>query len=156
MNGKIIGLGLIGALIISLITIMIFVNPIDISPPKKESDFKDWYKSGPFAINKQEYKIGENIFLAVEELLPDDIGNIVFVLPNGTTKYISLPFDSAQKSSFNYYFKPAISKARSICSTDDIIGDWIIVFQGTQYEPLKFRILNDTIPSEQGNFQRVC
>jgi hypothetical protein len=156
LKGKVIGVGLIGALVISVALVMFFVSPIDVSPPKKESDFKDWYRSGPFAINKQEYKIGENIFLAVEGLLPNDMGNIVFVLPNGTTKYISVPFDSAQKSSFNYYFKPSISKARSICSTDDIIGDWAIVFQGTQYEPLNFKILNDTIPEEQGNFQRVC
>jgi hypothetical protein len=156
LKGKIIGFGLIGALVISVILVIVFVSPIDVSPPKKESDFKDWYRSGPFAINKQEYRTGENIFLAVEGLMPNDMGNIVFVLPNGTTKYISVPFDSAQKSSFNYYFKPSISKARSICSTDDIIGNWTIIFQGTQYEPLKFRILNDTIPSEQGNFQRVC
>jgi hypothetical protein len=156
LNGKVIGFGLIGALVVSVILVMIFVSPIDLSSPKKESDFKDWHRSGPFAINKQEYKIGENIFLATEGLMPSDIGNIVFVLPNGTTKYISVPFDATQKSSFNYYFKPSISKFRNICSTYDIIGDWVIVFQGTQYEPLRFRILNDTIPSERGNFQKVC
>ena len=156
MNGKIIGLGLIAALIITVVMIIVFVNPIDVAPPKKENEFKNWHRSGPFAINKQEYRIGENIFLAVDGLMPTDVGSAVFVLPNGTTKYISIQFDGAQKSGFNQYFKPSISKARNICSTDDIIGDWLIIFQGTQYQPLKFRILNDTIPTEQGNFQRIC
>jgi hypothetical protein len=156
LNGKLIGLGLIAALAVSVIAIIAFVGPIDVSTPKKESEFKNWNRSGPFAINKHEYRIGENIFLAVEGLTVTDVGNAVFVLPNGTTKYIVIPFDGTQKSGFNQYFKPSVSKARNICSTDDMIGDWTVVFQGTQYDPLRFRILNDTIPEEQGNFQRVC
>ncbi|MEM2161010.1 MAG: hypothetical protein QXN55_08665 [Candidatus Nitrosotenuis sp.] len=155
MKAKIVGIGLVAALTIAVVAAIIFGGPIDISP-KKESEFKNWNRSGPFAINKDEYKIGENIFIAVEGLMPSDVGNAVFVLPNGTTKYISIPFDGSQKSGFNQYFKPAISKARHICSVDDIIGNWVVVFQGTQYEPLKFKILNETVPSEQGNFQRVC
>lgn len=156
MNGKIIGVGLIAALIITIIMVIVFVNPIDVSPPKKENEFKDWHRSGPFAINKQEYMIGESVFLAVSRLTPDDTGDVIFVLPNGTTKYISISFDGMQKSGFNQYFKPSISKTRSICSVNDIIGEWTIIFQGTEYQPLKFRILNETIPSEIGNFQQVC
>jgi hypothetical protein len=156
LDAKLIGLGLIGALVISIIAVIIFINPIDVSPPKKEDEFKNWHRSGPFAINKNEYQIGENVFIAVDGLMPSDIGNAIFVLPNGTTKYISIPFDGTQKPGFNQYFKPSISMARNICSTDDIIGDWTIIFQGTQYEPLRFRILNETVPTEQGNFQKVC
>jgi hypothetical protein len=156
LKAKIIGIGLASALAIVIVLAILFVGPIDISPVKKESEFKNWNRSGPFAINKYEYKTGENLFIAVEGLAPSDVGNAVFVLPNGTTKYISIPFDGSQKSGFNQYFKPAISKGRHICSTDDIIGNWTVVFQGTQYKPLKFKILNETIPTEQGNFQRVC
>jgi len=156
LNGKIIGLGLIAVLIIAVVMIIVFVNPIDVAPPKKEDEFKNWHRSGPFAINKKEYMIGENVFLAVGGLTTSDVGSAVFVLPNGTTKYISIQFDGAQKSGFNQYFKPSISKSRSICSTDDIIGDWTVIFQGTQYEPLKFKILNETVSGEQGNFQRIC
>ena len=156
MNKKLIGLGLIAALAVSVIATMVFVGPIDVSTPEKESEFIDWNRSGPFAINEHEYIIGENIFIAVEGLTPLDVGNAVFVLPNGTTKYIEIPFDGAEKSSFNQYFKPSVSKNRKICSTDDIIGEWTVVFQGTQYDPLRFRILNDTLSGEHGYFQRVC
>ncbi len=156
MNGKLVGIGLVCALVISVILIIIFVNPVDVSPPEKEDSFKNWNRSGPFAIDKTEYIIGNNVFIAVDGLTQNDAGNIVFVLPNGTTKYISIPFDGTQKSGFNQYFKPSLSKGRGICSTDDLIGEWTIVFQGTNYESIKFTIRNETIPSEIGIFSRVC
>ena len=156
MKAKIIGLTIVAVIVASIMLVIVFVGPIDVSTPKKDDEFKDWNRSGPFAINKLEYRIGDNVFFAVNGLSPNDTGNAIFVLPNGTTKYISIPFDGAQKSGFNQYFKPSISKARSICSVNDIIGEWMIIFQGTEYEPLKFRILNDTIPTEIGNFQQVC
>ena len=155
MKAKIIGIGLVCLLIIVLTTVLIFVKPIELTPEKKESSFKNWNRSGPFAINKKEYKIGENIFLIAEGLSPGDKGNIVFVFPNVTREYFSLPFDSEQKSSFNYYFSPALSKAKKICSIDELIGEWTIEFKGTEYEPLKFRIVNETIQTVNG-FQRVC
>jgi hypothetical protein len=156
LKAKIIGLTIIIVVITSITLAIAFVGPIDISTPKKEDEFKNWNRSGPFAINKFEYRVGDNIFLAVNGLTPNDIGSATFVLPNGTTKYISIPFDGTQKSGFNQYFKPSISKARSICTINDIVGEWTIIFQGTEYDPLKFRILNETIPSEIGNFQQVC
>ena len=156
MNKKLIGLGLIAALAVSLIATIAFVIPMEVTTPKKESEFKDWNRSGPFAINEHEYELGQVIFIAVEGLTEMDVGNAVFLLPNGTTKYIVIPFDGTQKSGFNQYFKPSISKNRNICSTDDLIGEWTVVFQETQYDPLRFRILNYTVPEEQGNFQRVC
>ena len=156
MNTKIIGIGILGLVVISVITVLVFVRPIDMTPPRKESDFKDWNRSGPFAINKKEYKIGENIFLIAEGLAPADKGKIIFVFPNVTRQYFSLPFDSEQKSTFNYYFKPMLSKSKKICSTDELIGEWTILFKGTDYKPIKFRILNDTMQTEVGSFQKIC
>ena len=57
MNTKIIGIGILGLVVISVITVLVFVRPIDMTPPRKESDFKDWNRSGPFAINKKEYNL---------------------------------------------------------------------------------------------------
>ena len=156
MKAKIIGLTIVAVVITAIILAVIFVGPIDVSAPKKDNELKNWIRSGPFAINKLEYKVGDNVFFVASDLSPNDRGNAVFVLPNGTTKYISISFDGTQKSGFNQYFKPSISKARSICSINDIIGEWTVIFQGTEYTPLKFRILNETIPTEIGNFQQVC
>ena len=156
LRAKIIGIGLVCVLIVSITAAIIFVKPIEIAPPKKESDFKNWNRAGPFATNKFEYKIGDSIFFVADELASGDAGNIVVVMPSGNKTYLSLPFDSEKKSSFNYYFKPTVSAARHICSTNDLVGDWTVVLQGTQYKPLKFRILNETLPDEKGGFQRVC
>ncbi|MFY9300769.1 MAG: hypothetical protein WAO91_06235 [Candidatus Nitrosotenuis sp.] len=157
MRAKIIGLSILGAVVVAVVSAIVFVGPIDVSTPKQEVEkFENWNRSGPFAINKYEYRVGENVFIAVGGLQPTDAGNIVFVMPNGTTKYITIPFDGNEKSGFNQYFKPAISKGRGICSVDDLVGNWTVVFTKTEYPPIRFRILNDTIPTEIGLFQRVC
>ncbi|NDB47254.1 MAG: hypothetical protein EB163_08240 [Nitrososphaeria archaeon] len=156
MNRKLIGVGIISVLAILTALVVMFAEPITITPPQKQDSFEGWNRSGPFAINKFEYKIGENVFFVADSLALNDVGSAIFVLPNGTTKYISLPFDGAQKSSFNYYFKPSVSKNRHICNVNEIIGEWTIIFDGTKYQELKFKILNNTIESEIGNFQRIC
>jgi hypothetical protein len=157
LKAKIIGLSILGVVVAVVAVAIVFVGPIDVSIPKQEvEEFKNWNRAGPFAINKKEYMIGENVFIAVGPLRPSDVGNIVFVMPNGTTKYISIPFNGMEKSDFNQYFKPSISKGRGICSVDDLIGEWTIVFTQTDYEPIKFRILNKTIPTEIALFERVC
>ncbi|WP_052755615.1 hypothetical protein [Candidatus Nitrosotenuis cloacae] len=156
MKGKIIALAIVCVIIASVIIAITYVGPIDISTPKVEDEFKNWNRSGPFAIDKFEYRVGDSIFITVNGLTPNDIGSAIFVLPNGTTKYISIPFDGSKKEGFNQYFKPAVSKARLICSVDDIVGEWTIIFRETEYSPIKFRMLNETIPEEMGSFQRVC
>ncbi|MEM2785810.1 MAG: hypothetical protein QXW37_09185 [Candidatus Nitrosotenuis sp.] len=157
MKAKIIGISLIGVISVAVIAAILFVGPIDVARPKEQVDeFKNWNRSGPFAINKHEYKLGENIFIAINNLQPGDIGSMVFLMPNATRTYISIPFDATAKPGFNQYFKPSISKARNICSVDDLVGEWTVVFKGTNYSPLKFRIINQTIPGDETLFQRVC
>ncbi|CAE6487147.1 hypothetical protein [Candidatus Nitrosotenuis uzonensis] len=155
MNARIVGISVVVAVAIALVSVFMFAEPIDVVTPQ-ENPFAHWYRSGPFAIDKKEYKIGENIFIAVEGLRPYDKGNMVFVMPNGTTKYITIPFNGEEKSGFNQYFKPAISKFRKICSTNDLVGDWTVVFQGTNYKELHFTMLNETLDSSAPHFERVC
>ncbi|MEW6044707.1 MAG: hypothetical protein AB1608_10635 [Thermoproteota archaeon] len=157
MKAKIIGISLASIITVAVISAILFVGPIDVGRPKeKVDDFENWNRSGPFAINKHEYKLGENIFIVIDNLQSNDIGSMIFVMPNGTTPYISIPFDATAKPGFNQYFKPAISKVRHICSTEDLVGEWTVVFRGTDYTPLKFRIINQTITGEETLFQRVC
>lgn len=157
MKAKIIGISLASIIVIAVISAILFVGPIDVGRPKEKVDeFENWNRSGPFAINKHEYKLGENIFIAVGGLKISDIGDMVFVMPNGTTKYITIHFDGNAKSDFNQYFKPGISKARKICSVDDLVGEWNVIFTQTDYKPLKFRIINETFTGEETLFQRVC
>ena len=48
--------------------------------------------SGPFAINKFQYKIGEYVFMVVSNLKPNEAGKIVVVDPKGDI-YYTIPFN---------------------------------------------------------------
>ena len=58
-----------------------------------------WVTSGPFSINKNQYKLGENIFMVVSGLKPTDVGEINVVDPKGDT-YSKIPFNGTMKSRF--------------------------------------------------------
>jgi len=157
MKAKIIGISISVTVVVALIAAIVFVGPIDVAKPQENKDpFEGWNKSGPFAINKFEYKLGENIFVVGVGLGPNDIGTMVFVMPNQTTKYITIPFDGSNKTDFNQYFKPAIAKTRKICSVDDLVGEWTVVLSGTNYKPITFEFLNETLQGDEALFQRVC
>ena len=139
-----------------IIGAFVFSSP-KLEKPEPKDPFENWNRSGPFAVNKFQYKLGESIFVAVSGLAPNDVGKIIFGLPNGTTVYSTVPFDGAIKSEFNTYFSPSLSKARKICSVDDIVGEWFVVFKDTKYKPMTFRIINETIDgSASSSFERVC
>ncbi|QLH08323.1 hypothetical protein [Candidatus Nitrosotenuis sp. DW1] len=155
MNLKLIA-GIIACMVIAVIIgAAVFTSPkLEKTEPK--DPLENWNRSGPFAINAFQYKLGENIFVTVNGLAPNDVGKIIFGLPNGTTVYSTVPFDGAVKSEFNTYFTPSLSKARKICSVDDIVGEWFVVFRDTEYKPITFRIINETIPGSEASFERVC
>ena len=120
---------------------------------------REWITSGPFQIDRSEYILGEKIFLRIGGLSPDEIGQAVFLMPsNGThyTVYLSIPFDGSDKSAFNYYLEPDLSKFRGICSVDDLVGDWKVVFRGTDYPNLEFRVTEQILPGDEPDYEPVC
>ena len=119
-----------------------------------------WQNSGPFSIDRYEYALGEKIFVMVQGLEPEESGEILLLRPINQTHYTkwgSYFFDAKLKPSFNIYFEPTISKAKGVCDRDDLLGDWEILFFGTNYENLKFRIFNQTVPGDELKFsKKVC
>ena len=118
---------------------------------------REWQTSGPFQIDRNEYAIGEKIFIRIGGLELDDKGQIAVMRPLNATHYsvyITIPFDGTQKAGFNYYVEPGISKVRGICSVDDIIGKWALVFQGTNYSNLNFNITEKVVPGT--STETVC
>ena len=120
---------------------------------------REWLTSGPFQIDKSQYLLGENIFVRITNLAQNEKGQIAFLRPMNETHYsvyITIPFDGAKKNSFNQYFTPDLSRALKICTVDDLIGTWKIVFQKTNYENISFEILNKTLPGEEDYYISVC
>jgi len=126
-----------------------------------ETDYKplprEWITSGPFQIDRSEYAIGESIFIRIVELGLNEKGQIAVMNPLNATHYsvyLTIPFDGDKKLSTNTYFTPQISKFRKICSVDDIIGKWSLVFRGTNYPNLYFNITEKIVPGT--DTETVC
>ena len=118
---------------------------------------REWITSGPFQIDRSKYAIGEKIFLIIGGLDVKEKGQIAVMRPLNDTHYavyLTIPFDGAAKPAFNYYLDPQISKTREICSVDDIIGKWAMVFRGTDYPNLYFEITDEVVPGT--NTEPVC
>jgi len=123
-------------------------------PPPRE-----WQTSGPFQIDRFKYLIGEKIFLVIGDLGLDEKGQIAFLRPMNITHvavWQTIPFDGMKKSAFNFYTQPSLTEALQICTVDDLIGDWTVVFRGTDYPNLKFKIINKILPGDEESYVPVC
>jgi hypothetical protein len=118
---------------------------------------RDWQTSGPFQIDRKEYALGEKIFMRIGGLQFQEKGQVAVMRPLNDTHYsvyLTIPFDGANKDQFNYYLDPQLSKARGLCSVDDVLGKWALVFRGTDYPNLNFEIVNKTVPGT--SWDPVC
>jgi len=118
---------------------------------------REWQTSGPFQIDRSEYALGEKIFLRIGGLSFQDKGQVAVMRPLNDTHYsvyLTIPFDGADKDAFNYYLEPQLTKTRGLCSVDDVLGKWALVFRGTDYPNLNFEIINKTLPGT--NWEPVC
>ena len=118
---------------------------------------REWLTSGPFQIDRSKYAIGEKIFLIIGGLNTNEKGQVTFMRPLNATHYsvyMTIPFDGQKKDAFNYYLEPQLSKTRGLCSVDDIIGKWAVVFRGTDYPTLHFEITDEVLPGT--NIKPVC
>jgi len=147
-----------GPIIAVIIIVAIIVGVIYYYDQKKNSETNvQWQNvSGPFAINKFQYKLGENVFMIVSNLKPNEAGNIVIVDPKGDTYYI-IPFNGTMKTSFKQFFKPNTQNVGGVllCNPSDLVGNWGIILQGVPYKSLKFEIINDWIPGSEAEIKPI-
>ena len=150
-------------IIIPIIIIIIISAVLIIYTPNEETSEnkikEKWQKSGSFEIDKSEYNIGEKVFLSTTNLLPEDKGIVQFFRPLNDThhkSYIKVPFDGMDKAKFNYYFEPRYNQNQGICSMDDLAGNWIVRFIGTQYEDINFELLAQPSSWDERTFEPIC
>ena len=144
---------------------------------EKEREGVPWREaSGPFQIEKYEYYLGEKIFFNAVNIPTDAVGEIIFLRPeldksnqkikelegipeeliSKKVKYIGIEFNGENKQNFNRFFEPRFSEWNGICSRDDLVGEWLIIFLGTQYEKISFIVLNQTMPGDTRLFEPIC
>jgi len=166
VNSK-IAIPIIAGIIISIAGIIVITN----QETTEERVEVQWRHSGPFAIEKYEYYLGEKIFMTVQDIPKDVSGEAVFYRPiiipnvagsdgilkdvNAGKKYLGIEFDGSMKQNFNRYFEPKLSEWKGICSRDDLVGEWKVVFEGTQYADINFKILNQTASWDERTFEPI-
>jgi len=118
---------------------------------------REWQTSGPFQVDRSQYALGEKIFIRIGGLDFQEKGQIAVMRPLNDTHYsvyLTIPFDGANKDAFNYYLDPQLSKTRGLCSVDDVMGKWALVFRGTNYSNLNFEITDRILPGT--DWEPVC
>lgn len=120
---------------------------------------REWLTSGPFQIDRSEYVLGEKIFLRIGGLEENEKGQVSFYRPQNNTHstiYLTVPFDGTDKPAFNYYVQPQLSKNNGICTTEEFIGTWTVIFRGTNYQNLEFKITDEILPGDEESYEPVC
>jgi len=164
-------------IIVGIVIVGIVIGGTIVFNSEKEREGVPWREaSGPFQIEKYEYYLGEKIFFNAVNIPADEKGEIVFFRPeldrsnkkikeiegipteliSKKIKYIGIEFNGENKQSFNKFFEPRFSEWNGVCTTKDLVGEWIIVFLGTQYENINFTVLNETMPGDTRTFEPIC
>ena len=118
---------------------------------------REWVESGPFKIDRSEYLLGEKIFVNIDELTSNDKGKVMTYRPINSTDfklYHVMPFGESVERN-NYYFTPDLSELKGICDVDQLIGEWKMVFDGTEYLDIKFKLTEKIIPGYEERYQTI-
>ena len=106
---------------------------------------------GPLQINKDKYLLGENIYVIITNLRPQDKGLVDFITPGGVL-YDTVVFNGEQKDFVKKYFKPQLVKSKDLCEKEDLIGEWTVMFRGYEMSKLYFEMLPDILPNQESQF----
>ena len=106
----------------------------EIKKTNLENDYipkeREWITSGPFQIDRSEYVIGESIFIRMGGIDVNEKGQIARMRPVNSTHH------------------------KGICSMEDITGEWAVVFRGTDYPNIEFKINENILPGT--DVESVC
>jgi hypothetical protein len=119
---------------------------------------REWITSGPFQIDRSEYALGEKIFVNMSPQAENIKGNIIFGKNLNMThvqEYMKLNYDSSNEQ-YKFYFKIIPDKVLGFCTSEELVGDWRVLFPETNYKVLNFKIKNQVVPGTENSFKPVC
>ena len=67
---------------------------------------------GPLQINKDKYLLGENVYVIIKDLRPQDKGSVLFITPGGIL-FDEMGFNGENRESQKKYFKPSLIKSKN-------------------------------------------
>ena len=106
---------------------------------------------GPLQINKDKYLLGENVYVVIKDLRPQDKGNVDFFTPEGKL-YETIGFNGETKDFHKKYFKPQLLKSKNLCEKEQLVGEWTVMFRGYDMAVINFEMLPDVLPNHEYQF----
>ena len=119
---------------------------------------REWVSSGPFKLDRSEYILGERLFVNLDYLDKNTKGEMIFTkIINNTHsyEYKKIKFDGS-KPQYNFYIGMNLNMPRGLCNVDQLIGNWELRFEGTNYESIKFKVLDEILPGSERLYEPVC
>ena len=106
---------------------------------------------GPLQINKDKYLLGENVYVILKDLRPQDKGTVQFFTPDGTL-YNEMGFNGENRDFQKKYFKPGLLKSKNLCEKEQLVGTWTVMFEGYEEFKLYFQMMPDILPNQESHF----
>ena len=106
---------------------------------------------GPLQINKDKYLLGENVYVILKDLRPQDKGSVQFFTPGGIL-YDEMGFNGENRDFQKKYFKPGLLKSKNLCEREDLVGTWTVMFRGYEEAKLYFQMMPDILPNQESHF----
>ena len=110
---------------------------------------------GPLQINKDKYLLGENVFVTLGDLRPQDVGIVQFITPTGII-YDEWGFNGMERESQKKYFKPQLLKSKQICEKEKLIGEWTVMFKGYDEAKIHYEITQDILPNMEYQYENCA
>ena len=106
---------------------------------------------GPLQINKDKYLLGENVYVILKDLRPQDKGTVQFFTPGGIL-YDEMGFNGENRDFQKKYFKPGLLKSKNLCEKEQLVGTWTVMFEGYEEAKLYFQMMPDILPNQESHF----
>ena len=106
---------------------------------------------GPLQINKDKYLLGENIFVSITDLRPQDVGTVQFITPTGII-YDEWGFNGMERESQKKYFKPQLLQSKNLCEKEKLIGQWTVNFKGYDEAKIYFEMTPNILPNMEHQY----
>ena len=107
---------------------------------------------GPLQINKDKYLLGENVFISISDLRPQDKGAVQIITPTGII-YDEWGFNGSERESQKKYFKPQLLKSKQLCQKELLIGQWTAMCKGYEMAKIYFEITPNILPKMEYQFE---
>jgi len=119
---------------------------------KKDHDYV-W--SGPLGVTQYEHRLGDDVFMVMRGLQPNESGTVEIFTPLGVL-FKSFEYDGSKKSDFNLYFYPDTSVFSKICTPEELVGIWKVVFTNNAYPTLEFKMSDEYLPGGEASVKTEC